>query len=431
MPRRNLVIAGSALLALVLIACIVIFARHQKSSNPTPTATCTPTHLAVASRTPVPRVSPVTTVTPICTPTVTATDTATVPRRRTSPTATPSPAATKVPTATVPPTSTPHPAFVPGPLDGERVTWDVAHRRPVAIMVENYNPDSRPQTGLSSASVVFETVAESGITRFMPVYLEKIPAVVGPVRSARVYYDSWANGLHAVLVHAGGNDDALKELFTLHNIADVNEVKWEDANYNPTVPFFARTPERAIPHNMYTFPPKVLAYEKTQHVQLNGSFPDLLPHHAPDNIIHRPAGGTLDLAFNSNVSASDPGYNVEYQYDRGSDRYLRFMGGVPHLEASSGHQLAPSNVVVLLGSVTPDPKAGDNPGAVYVQSIGKNLAYLFRDGKETKGTWHKSHGGSPLLLLDDHNRPFTFNPGQTWIEVVPSLAGNMTWKPGK
>jgi hypothetical protein len=108
------------------------------------------------------------------------------------------------------------------------------------------------------------------------------------------------------------------------------------------------------------------------------------------------------------------------------------MGGSPQIEPTSDHQLAPSNVVVMLASVAPDPKGGpSNPGAVYVQSIGKNLSYLFRDGKEFKGTWHKSHGGSPLLLLDDHDRPFTFNPGQTWIEVIPSLAGNMIWKPGK
>jgi hypothetical protein len=299
-------------------------------------------------------------------------------------------------------------------------------------MVENYNPDSRPQIGLSSASVVFETVAESGITRFMPVYLENIPPTVGPVRSTRVYYNAWANGLHAILVHTGGNDDALAQLFTLHNVADVNEVKWEDANLDPTVPFFARSPDRVIPHNMYTYPLKVLAYEKTQHVQVSGSFPDSLPHHKPDNIVHRPTGGTLDLAFSSSVSASDPGYNVEYQYDRASDRYLRFMGGAPHIEPSSGHQLAPSNVVVMLAGVAPDPKGGpSNPGAVYVQSTGKGVAYLFRDGKEFKGTWHKAHGGSPLVLLDSHNRPFTFNPGQTWIEVVPSLAGNVTWKPGQ
>ena len=393
MPRRSLVIAGAGLAAVVIIVIIIVLTRQQKTAHPapTPTPTCTPTHKVVTPAKPTP--------TPTCTPTAVHTQT---PARKVSPTITKSPTITATATATVPPTATPHPAFVPGPLNGETVSWAVAHRRPVAVMVENYNPDSRPQTGLSSASVVFETVAESGITRFMPVYLENIPPVVGPVRSTRVYYNAWANGLHAVLVHTGGNDDALAELFTLHNIADVNEVKWEDANYNPTVPFFARSPLRAIPHNMYTYPPKVLAYEKTQRVQLSGNFPDALQHHVPDNIAHRPTGGTLDLSFSSNVSASDPGYNVEYQYDHATDRYFRFMGGTPQVEPTSGHQLAPSNVVVMLASVTPDPKGGpSNPGAVYVQSIGKNLAYLFRDGKEFKGTWHKSHGGSPLLLLDD------------------------------
>jgi hypothetical protein len=318
-----------------------------------------------------------------------------------------------------------HPSFVPGPLDGKKTTWAIAHRRPLAIMVENYSPDSRPQTGLSSASLIFETVAESGITRFMPVYLENIPQVVGPVRSARVYFNAWANGLHAVLVHAGGNDDALAQLFTLHNIADVNEVKWEDAYYNPTVPFFARSPDRAIPHNMYTFPYKVLQYERSQHVQLSGNFPDSLPHHVPDNPIHRPTGGILDIDFSS------PDYAVEYRYDRSSNRYLRFMGGAPHIEASSGHQLAPSNVVVMMAAIQPDPYGGvSNPGAVYVQSTGKNLAYLFRDGREIKGTWHKPHGSSHLKLIDNHGRPFSFNPGQTWIEVLP-VTGSMAWTPGK
>jgi hypothetical protein len=420
MPRRNLIIGGLGLAALVAVLIVVVFARPQHTAEPVPTPTCTatvrvatpapaPSSTAVPSRTVARATVPVPTAT--CTPKV-------------SPTAGPS-ATRPRPTATLRPTATPHPAFVPGPLNGQVTAWAVAHRRPVAVMVENYNPDSRPQTGLSAASVVFETVAESGITRFMPVYLENLPPVVGPVRSARVYFDAWANGLHAVLVHAGGNDDALAQLFTLHNIADVNEVKWEDANYNPTVPFFARSPERVIPHNMYTYPAKVLAYERTQHIKLQGSFPDTLPHHVPDNPAHRPTGGVVDINFSS------PDYAVEYRYDRASNRYFRFMGGVPHVEPTSNHQLAPSNVVVMLASIAPDPYGGvANPGAVYVQSTGKNVAYLFRDGKRTIGTWHKQHGGSPLVLLDSHQHPFSFNPGQTWFEVLPAN-GALSWTPGK
>jgi hypothetical protein len=293
----------------------------------------------------------------------------------------------------------------------------------MAVIVENYSPDARPQTGLSSASLVFETDAEYGITRFMAVYLENIPPVVGPVRSARVYFDSWADGLHAVYVHAGGNDDALAQLFKMHNVADVNEVKWEDQNYNPTVPFFKRSPDRVIPHNMYTFPPLVETYEKTQKQPLTGDFPDSFPHKAPSSPEDRPSGAVLDINFSS------PDYAVEYRYNHATNRWLRFMGGTPHLEASTGHQLAPTNVVVLAATIKPDP-AGVTAGSVYVQTTGTNTAYYFIDGKESKGTWTKWHDTSRLMLLDAHGHAVKLDPGQTWIDVLPT-GGTMSFTPGK
>jgi hypothetical protein len=295
----------------------------------------------------------------------------------------------------------------------------------MAVMVENLDPDARPQTGLSSASLVFETVTEYGITRFMAVYLENLPPEVGPVRSTRVYYNAWADGLHAILVHAGGNDDALNELFGMHNVADVNEVAFEDANYIAHVPFFVRTTDRVAPHNLYTYPPKVLTYLSQKHVALEGNFPDSLPHQNPDAPFHRPFASVIDLNFSS------PGYAVEYQYDHATNRYLRFMDGAPHLEASSGHQLAPSNVVVLMASIRPEPNGGvSNPGAVYVQETGKNVAYYYRDGQQFIGTWHKPTRASPLQLLDSAGHPFKFNPGQTWIEVLPTT-GSLSYTPGK
>src|SRR3989344_2845473 len=42
-------------------------------------------------------------------------------------------------------------------------------RRPITAMIENHT-DSRPQSGLSKADVVYEAVAEGGITRFLTVF---------------------------------------------------------------------------------------------------------------------------------------------------------------------------------------------------------------------------------------------------------------------
>jgi hypothetical protein len=433
MSRRTIVLIAAVVV--VLAAAAVAFARHESTPSSTPTAapiatpTVRPTTGPVAAvATPCPTAKSVTpspptstahpapsaTASPLPRPTVTARPTA-------CPTATPLPELLKkFKSALV----VPHPAVVPGPLTGKPVSWAVAHRRPLAVIVENYAPDSRPQTGFNYASLVFETVAEDGITRFMAVYLENIAPEVGPARSARVYFDAWANGLHAILVHAGGNDDALAELFTLHNIQDLNEVAFEDANYIAHVPFFVRSDLKVIPHNLYTYPPKVLQYLKSQHKQISGDFPDALPHRNPSPPSHRPNGEKIDINFSS------PDYAVEYQYDHATNRYLRFMGGVPHVDAVTNHQLAPNNVVVLSATIAPDPKGGvSNPGAVYVQDTGTNKAYYFRDGKEFIGTWKKKVGGNPLKLLDSHGKPFKFNPGQTWIEVLPTT-GSLSVTPG-
>lgn len=58
----------------------------------------------------------------------------------------------------------------PCPVNGELFTkteeavWKT--RRPVLAMVENHI-EARPQSGLSSADLVYEALAEGGITRFM------------------------------------------------------------------------------------------------------------------------------------------------------------------------------------------------------------------------------------------------------------------------
>jgi hypothetical protein len=84
-----------------------------------------------------------------------------------------------------------------------------------------------------------------------------------------------------------------------------------------------------------------------------------------------------------------------------------------------------------MAAIAPDPYGGiDNPGAVYVQATGSNRAYYFRDGYQFQGAWRKPHGGSHLQLLDRLGHPFAFDPGQTWIEVLPAN-GSMTWTPSQ
>jgi len=299
---------------------------------------------------------------------------------------------------------------LPGPLSGLPTRPDLASRRPIAVVVENYAPDARPQAGLNRASLVFETLAEGGITRFLAVYLEKDAPIVGPVRSARIYFDSWAAGLGAIFAHAGGNNDALAELPYIPSIDNIDGL-------GALGTAFWRASDRYAPHNFYTSTALIRAVAGT------GPAPALpvLIHKAPASLAARPKGGWIDIPF------SAPDYEVRYTFDPLCDCYPRFMGGVAHRDAYSQRQIAPANVVVLLAPVVPDPNS-DTPGSISVGTIGTGQAYFFRDGRETQGTWRKDSQAAALQLLDAQGRPVAFNPGQTWIEV-PSVGTAVSWSP--
>jgi hypothetical protein len=314
------------------------------------------------------------------------------------------------------------PAYIPGPLNGEPTPRARALRRPIAVIVENYAPDSRPQSGLAAASTVFETLAEGGVTRFMAVYLEHDATKVGPVRSTRMYFDYWAAGLHSVLAHVGGNDDAQALLWHLPKVFNLDENRWEVNLYNTGTPLFWRSSDRAVPHNMYTSTLKLRAYasrNRQNWMYLRASF----PHKQAAPLRQRGKATTISMAFeNPLYPQEDPNYDVRYVYARGSNSYERYMGGVAHMDSNTGRPLKPANVILLrTGPAVADPGAGPTPQSILIPVRARGVAWYFMDGHIKKGRWQKGQDpNSPLRLLDAKGRPEAFNPGQSWIEVLPS-----------
>ena len=67
------------------------------------------------------------------------------------------------------------------PLTGEPVK---ALGRVIVAKIDNI-VDARPPTNLTSADIVYLLPVEGGLSRIFAVYSSRIPAVIGPVRSAR------------------------------------------------------------------------------------------------------------------------------------------------------------------------------------------------------------------------------------------------------
>lgn len=293
---------------------------------------------------------------------------------------------------------------VVAPLTGQTVSSTLSNRRPIAVILDNYSPDARPQSGLDRADMVFETLAEGGITRFMAIYQHQDAAVIGPVRSTRLYFNSWAAGLGVIFGHDGGNVDALRQLPQLTSIYNVDA----DKTFGP----FYRVSSRLIPHNEYTSTNALRSFAAAHGGSTTGT-PPALPFKADAPASQRPSHFTLSIDFSYGA------YNVQWQYDPAANDYLRFMGGSPHVDAVTGKQLTAKNVVVMRTVESPDYDPF-TPGSIRLKTEGSGPVTVYRDGQAIVGTWSKSSIESPLQWLGTDGQPIKLDRGTTWVEVVPN-----------
>ncbi len=106
-----------------------------------------------------------------------------------------------------PPTPQPAPEPVKyySPLTGMLVPDEATTKLAVTGMMIENSPDARPQSGIKDSGVVFEAIAEGGITRFLVLYQEQKPQLIGPVRSVRIYDLDWLAAFDASIGHVGGS----------------------------------------------------------------------------------------------------------------------------------------------------------------------------------------------------------------------------------
>jgi len=312
------------------------------------------------------------------------------------------PHATKPVAQTVAPPAAP--IIITSPLTGRVVSAADAKRPVTGVMIEN-SEFARPQSGLREAGVVFEGIAEAGITRFLALYQEAKPNNIGPVRSVRPYFLQWALGFDAPIAHVGGSPEALRDIKSW-------SAKDLDQFYNAA--YYHRISSRFAPHNMYTNMAE-LDKAKKAHRWTSSNFTGFARKKA------EPA--TTPVATKIDFSISGPDYNVHYGYDTKHNVYLRSEGGAPHKDAKTNKQLAPDVVIAL---VIPYKLEADGYHSDY-NTIGSGKMFVFQDGKVQKGTWKKTTKTKQFEFTDANGKTIPINPGQTWITAVDGI-NKVTYK---
>lgn len=317
------------------------------------------------------------------------------------------PTASSVPTAT--PKTPVEARNIPGPINGvlftasESATWK--NRTPLAIIVEN-QIDSRPQSGLSSADLVYEALAEGGITRQMGVFLTNLQNVtVGPVRSIRVYFIDWLEEYGAILAHVGGNHHALDRI-------KPEGVKDMDEFYNAAS--YWRATDRFAPHNVYTTTDKLWASAATKGYTGAQTFHSY-PFKDDTPVASRPAAQSVSLSFLGSLP-----YQVLWKYDPAGNVYLRNVGGAPAIDRNTNQQVAAHTIAV---QVIPYTIFNDDAkGALLMQDVGSGKAYVFEDGVTVDATWIKKSRNDRTIFTDSTGKEISFNRGLIWVEVVPPVS---------
>jgi hypothetical protein len=316
----------------------------------------------------------------------------------------PTPRSKLTPTPKPTPTPVPSPLKKASPLTGRLEDPAVADQPIFSVVIENH-PDARPQAGLSQAGVVYEANAEGGITRFQAFYLDDLPATIGPVRSLRTYFVSWALEFGAPVAHAGGNADAL-DLASAAGLKGLNALTYYASS-------FYRVNTRYSPHNLYTSSDAILKALADNHWNPPSSFTPS-PRQADAPAANPPHP-------NIHINFSYPGYRVDYAYDATANDYARSLAGAPHVDTNTGAQIHVKNVVVeYMPTSYGYTRIGEE--TVMMQTVGQGSGVVFRDGQAIECTWRKDSNEARTRLLDASGKDIPLDAGNTWYSIVP--AGN-------
>ncbi len=296
------------------------------------------------------------------------------------------------------------PSTVASTLSGLQVSPGINALPVTAVMIEN-SDGARPQSGLGSASVVFEAVAEGGVTRFMALYQDTSPANVGPIRSARPYYIEWELAFDAGYAHVGGSPTGLADI-KLWNVRDLDEF-YNGASYH-------RITTRYAPHNVYTSISTLNQLEASKGYTTSNY----------TGFVRKPESpAKTPTVTNISMTLSGPDYNPQYVYNPATNSYNRSEGGAVQIDANTNTQISPKVVIAM---VVPEAQGAlDSSGAYYsdYNVIGSGTAYVFQDGTETTGQWTKTADTSQITFTTASGAALGLNPGQTWITAITSPTG--------
>ncbi|NMB57011.1 DUF3048 domain-containing protein [Candidatus Beckwithbacteria bacterium] len=321
----------------------------------------------------------------------------------------------------------------------EKTAWE--KKRPLMVMIENHE-EARPQSGLSSADIVYETLAEGGITRFMGVFYcdaQAYEVIVGPIRSARTYFLDWASeyGDYPLYTHVGGahceatTGEGCANGAKADALGQIDKYGWgiyNDLNqFSIGYPTFWRDYERightvATEHTMYSTTERLWNYAAKErgltNVDEEGNSWDkeFVAWKFNDTAVTKGDIKTVYYNFWENSPAGD--YSVSWAYDPNNNVYARSNAGKEHQDLNKKQTITVTNVILMYSQESSANDGYANNAHLLYGTIGNGKAVWFHDGQAEQITWAKKSRTARTKFYDKNNQEINFTPGKIWISNV-------------
>ena len=327
------------------------------------------------------------------------------------------PPATPTPTAAPPESRAPRPpprpppaVYPPHPRGPGRAGR--AGQKPGAG-VGNHRKTALPQQGNSQADIIYELLAEGGITRMLAVYQDPSQlGLIGSVRSARQYYWEIAQGHDAVFIHAGGSP----EFYNNKNSQGFFTVDGVNGYYSSQdAGMFWRDRDRVAGHH-YDFEHSLLtsgqaitdmmaARELEEHSRGYAYEMAFVDGYAP-------AVGELAATITVPFSSYKTGV---FRYDVLSGLYNVEEYGEPYIDGNDGSQVAVTNLLVLQTTYV----VQDNAGRVKVDLSAGN-GWFACCGRIIPIKWEKGGSNDQFRYFTEDGAPLALGQGKSYVCVIPT-----------
>lgn len=274
------------------------------------------------------------------------------------------------------------------------------NRRPLSVKIEN-SPAARPQTGIGSADVVYETITEGGITRFNCIFQSSIPKTLGPVRSARLS-DLWIVPQYDGLFFFSGANGLVNRKVNAAKLPNLSE----DAGISYP---YSRSSARSAPHNLMLDTAKAYEEAKKRGYATTARLEGLQFDRRA--LEPTPAVNQIEIPFSQ-------ANTVKWVFDKASGSYLRWNNGKVHSDAADGKQLGAENVVVIWTKYRSSIRSKWGSDTYDIDLGGNGRATVFRNGTRVDCTWTADRTAPPRFKAADGTLVRLAN-GRTWFQIIP------------